>query len=77
VVANFLLSPEAQARKADIAQWGDPTVLDIAKLPPAQQAQFTSARQLGQVEKFAPTLPEPHGSWTDALEREWIKRYGQ
>jgi putative thiamine transport system substrate-binding protein len=77
VVANFLLSPEAQARKADIAQWGDPTVLDIAKLPSAQQAQFTSARQLGQVEKFAPTLPEPHGSWTDALEREWIKRYGQ
>lgn len=77
VVANFLLSPEAQARKADIAQWGDPTVLDIAKLPPAQQAQFTSGRQPGQVEKFMPTLPEPHGSWTSALEREWIKRYGQ
>jgi putative thiamine transport system substrate-binding protein len=77
VVANFLLSPEAQARKADIAHWGDPTVLDIAKLPPAQQAQFNSARQVGQVEKFAPTLPEPHGSWTGALEREWIKRYGQ
>ena len=77
IVANFLLSPEAQARKADIAQWGDPTVLDIAKLPLAQQAQFTSARQTGQVEKFAPTLPEPHGSWTSALEREWIKRYGQ
>ena len=77
IVANFLLSPEAQARKADIAQWGDPTVLDIAKLPLAQQAQFTSARQPGQVEKFAPTLPEPHGSWTSALEREWIKRYGQ
>ena len=77
VVANFLLSPEAQARKADIAQWGDPTVLDIAKLPPVQQAQFTSARQIGQVEKFMPTLPEPHGSWTSALEREWINRYGQ
>ena len=77
VVANFLLSPEAQARKADIAQWGDPTVLDIAKLPPVQQAQFTSARQIGQVEKFMPTLPEPHGSWSSALEREWIKRYGQ
>ena len=77
VVANFLLSPEAQARKADIALWGDPTVLDIAKLPPAQQAQFASGRQPGQVEKFTPTLPEPHGSWTSALEREWTKRYGQ
>lgn len=77
VVANFLLSPEAQARKADIAHWGDPTVLAIGKLPAADQARFTSARQLGQVEKFMPTLPEPHGSWTGALEREWIKRYGQ
>ncbi len=77
VVANFLLSPEAQARKADIAQWGDPTVLDISKLPSADQALFTSGRQPGQVEKFTPTLPEPHGSWTSALEREWIKRYGQ
>ncbi len=77
VVANFLLSAEAQARKADIAQWGDPTVLALGKLPPADQALFTSARQPGQVEKFMPTLPEPHGSWTGALEREWIKRYGQ
>jgi putative thiamine transport system substrate-binding protein len=33
VLANFLLSPEAQARKADIAQWGDPTVLALDKLP--------------------------------------------
>jgi putative thiamine transport system substrate-binding protein len=77
VVANFLLSAEAQARKADIAQWGDPTVLAMGKLPAADQALFTSARQPGQVEKFMPTLPEPHGSWTGALEREWIKRYGQ
>ena len=77
VVANFLLGPEAQARKADINQWGDPTVLAPGKLPAADQALFTSARQPGQVEKFMPTLPEPHGSWTGALEREWIKRYGQ
>jgi putative thiamine transport system substrate-binding protein len=77
VVANFLLSAEAQARKADIAQWGDPTVLAMGKLPPADQALFTSGRQIGQVEKFMPTLPEPHGSWTGALEREWIKRYAQ
>lgn len=32
VVANFLISPEAQARKADPTYWGDPTVLDLAKL---------------------------------------------
>ena len=29
VVANFLASPEAQARKADERYWGDPTVLDL------------------------------------------------
>ncbi|MEN3934423.1 ABC transporter substrate-binding protein, partial [Enterobacter hormaechei] len=33
VVANFLLSPQAQIRKADPAVWGDPSVLDGAKLP--------------------------------------------
>lgn len=28
VVANFLLSPDAQLRKADPVVWGDPSVLD-------------------------------------------------
>jgi len=28
------------------------------------------------VEKPAPAIPEPHGSWVDALEKEWTKRYG-
>ncbi|MGS0759281.1 ABC transporter substrate-binding protein, partial [Roseateles sp. GG27B] len=37
VFANFLLSADAQTRKADISVWGDGTVLDAAKLPPAAQ----------------------------------------
>jgi putative thiamine transport system substrate-binding protein len=77
VVANFLLSAEAQARKADIAQWGDPTVLAVDKLPPAERARFAAKPLPGQVEKAMPTLPEPHGSWVEPLEREWLKRYGQ
>ncbi|MEY4693780.1 MAG: hypothetical protein RLZZ95_229, partial [Pseudomonadota bacterium] len=24
----------------------------------------------------APTLPEPHASWVEALEKEWVRRYG-
>jgi putative thiamine transport system substrate-binding protein len=76
VLANFLLSPEAQARKADIAQWGDPTVLAVDKLPAAERARFTGAALPGQVEQVMPTIPEPHGSWVDPLEREWLKRYG-
>jgi putative thiamine transport system substrate-binding protein len=77
VVANFLLSPEAQARKADIAVWGDPTVLALERLSPADRARFTAQPLPGQVARSAPTLPEPHGSWVEPLEREWLKRYGQ
>jgi putative thiamine transport system substrate-binding protein len=76
VVANFLLSPSAQARKADIDVWGDPTVLDVARLPAADRAKFQSTARPGQITKASPTLPEPHASWVDALEKEWLRRYG-
>ncbi len=76
VVANFLLSPAAQARKADIRHWGDPTVLDVAKLPAAERALFTAAPLPGQVQQTAPALPEPHASWVEPLEKEWTRRYG-
>lgn len=76
VVANFLLSPLAQARKADIKVWGDPSVLAVAKLPPTEAAAFNSARAAGQLERFSPVIPEPHGSWVDPLEKEWLRRYG-
>ena len=76
VVANFLLSPKAQARKADIAQWGDPTVLNVAALPAADKALFTAGAKPGQVINPTPTWSEPHGSWVEPLEKEWLKRYG-
>jgi putative thiamine transport system substrate-binding protein len=77
VVADFMLSPAAQARKADIAVWGDPTVLAVERLPAAQKALFANQAAVpGAVLKPAPSLPEPHASWGDALEREWSRRYG-
>jgi putative thiamine transport system substrate-binding protein len=76
VVANFLLSPMAQARKADIDVWGDPTVLDTARLPATERARFQSALRPGQLRQSAPTLPEPHASWVEAIEKEWTRRYG-
>ena len=76
VVANFLLSPAAQARKADIAQWGDPTVLALDKLPRAERERFSAAALPGQVERTMPAILEPHGSWVDPLEQEWLRRYG-
>jgi putative thiamine transport system substrate-binding protein len=76
VTANFLLSAQAQARKADIAVWGDPTVLDVDALPAAQRAWFQSAAVPGQLRTSAPAIAEPHASWVDALEKEWARRYG-
>ncbi|HDS1118340.1 TPA: ABC transporter substrate-binding protein, partial [Pluralibacter gergoviae] len=68
VVANFLLSPEAQRRKADPAAWGDPTVLDRRRVP--------SGWPQAAADESVPTLAEPHAAWVDALEQEWLRRYG-
>jgi putative thiamine transport system substrate-binding protein len=76
VAANFLLSPVAQARKADIAVWGDPTVLALGKMSATDAARFSSVAVPGQVDRSAPVLPEPHGSWVDPIEKEWLRRYG-
>ena len=79
VFANFLISPEAQLRKQDPDVWGDPTVLDIASLPDTYQQQFDGL-DLGAAtlkpSELGPTLNEPHASWMEQLEKEWIRRYG-
>jgi len=79
VVANFLMSPQAQARKQDPDVWGDPTVLDVDALPEEDRARF-EALDLGVAtlapEELGRALPEPHASWMERLEREWARRYG-
>jgi putative thiamine transport system substrate-binding protein len=75
VVINFMLSPVAQARKADITVWGDATVLSLTRLAPEDRQRFAFERVPGQVEQPAPVLLEPHGSWVDPLEQEWTRRY--
>jgi putative thiamine transport system substrate-binding protein len=76
VTANFLLSPQAQARKADLAVWGDPTVLDLDRLTPEQRALFKGEDAPGAVSRPARTIPEPHGSWVPLIEAQWLERYG-
>jgi len=79
IVANFLISSEAQARKANPEVWGDPTVLDINTLDEADKQDFTSI-DLGPWVLPAETgkiLPEPHASWAGALEQAWLERYGR
>jgi len=79
VTANFLLSPEAQVRKQDPSVWGDPTVLNTAKLSEAERKAF-EALDLGiatlRPSELGPMLPEPHPSWMTAIEKEWTRRYG-
>ena len=76
VFINFMLSAQAQGRKADIAVWGDPTVLAIDRLGASDRAHFGAAPRPGQVAASAPVILEPHGSWVDPIEREWTRRYG-
>ncbi|WP_404695242.1 ABC transporter substrate-binding protein [Raoultella ornithinolytica] len=72
VVANFLLSPAVQLRKADPAVWGDPSVLNPQSLPDDQR----QALQALAPQNPPPVLAEPHAAWVDALEQEWLRRYG-
>jgi putative thiamine transport system substrate-binding protein len=72
VVANFLLSPQAQLRKADPAIWGDPSVLDARTLPAEAAKRLTGLTPEG----LPGVLPEPHAAWVNALEQEWLRRYG-
>ena len=78
VVANFLISPEAQARKSDEGEWGDPTVLDTEKLAATDRARFEALpRGTAAPEPPERLLPEPHPSWAARLERAWLERYVQ
>lgn len=78
VLANFLMSPEAQIRKQDPDVWGDFTVLATDKLSAEAQAAF-AALDMG-IATLSPsalgaTQLEPHPSWVAALEEAWGRRY--
>ncbi|MDV7271192.1 ABC transporter substrate-binding protein [Thioclava sp. A2] len=78
VVANFLLSPEAQAQMQNIEVLGSYSVLDPARLDDAAKAAFAAlptAPALPRLEDLGATLPEPHPSWMTRLTEEWAKRY--
>lgn len=79
LVANFLLSPEAQAYKQDPAVWGDKTVLVQQMLDKPQQLLFQSSRPHPSalaIDAITHTLSEPHPSWVKAIQQGWEARYG-
>jgi len=78
VFADFLLSPEAQARKENAELWGDPTVLSMARLSAEERKLFDDLPRgiaTPTPDQLGRPLPEPHASWMPALEQAWLKRY--
>jgi putative thiamine transport system substrate-binding protein len=78
VVADFLMSPEAQAHKQDPRVWGDGTVLAVDQLPAADRERFAALpRGIATLppEALVPVRPEPHPSWMVEIEAEWLRRF--
>lgn len=77
LLADFLLSPEAQAHQMDPRLTGSATVLALAKLSLADRALFDdlpkSPAILSDAELGRP-LPEPHPTWMIRLVAEWERR---
>lgn len=75
VVANFMLSPEAQLSKADPQGWGDLPVLDPARLPVEWQKKFADLPRgpatLAPDVLAAARLPELQAAWLEAFEAGW------
>ncbi|WP_342077633.1 ABC transporter substrate-binding protein [Yoonia sp. SS1-5] len=79
VVANFLMSPEAQARAQDPEVLGYGTVLNMDALSADDRALF-DALDLG-VATLSPAdlgvvQAEPHPSWMTRIADDWVARYG-
>lgn len=79
VVANFLMSAEAQTRAQNPEILGYGTVLNMDALSTDERAAF-DALDLG-VATLSPAelgtaLPEPHPSWATRLADDWATRYG-
>ena len=80
VIANFLLSPEAQAQKQNPEFWGDDTVLAMDRLSAPDRKLFDNLpRGVATLppDKLGATLPEPHPSWMTRIEKSWLQRYGK
>ncbi|MDE2263326.1 MAG: ABC transporter substrate-binding protein, partial [Gammaproteobacteria bacterium] len=78
VVANFLLSPAAQLRAADVRFLGGATVLDPANLAPAERARFSALPRSAWAPPSAALhqiLPEPDPTWASRLAQAWERRY--
>jgi putative thiamine transport system substrate-binding protein len=78
VLVNFLLTPEAQARKQDPRVWGGVTVLSVQRLKDKDRRWFAEIESGAGGLNFAErgkTLPEPHPGWMTRITARWLERY--
>lgn len=79
VVANFLMSPMAQAHAQDPSVLGYGTVLNVGALPSEDRAAF-EALDLGLAtltpQELGRVQDEPHPSWMTRIAEDWQARYG-
>jgi len=75
VLANYLLSPEAQYSKNIPANWGDFTVLDLSRLPADWRNKFAGldlgAATLPIDELSRAAVPEISPDYVEAIESTW------
>jgi putative spermidine/putrescine transport system substrate-binding protein len=77
VVANFLISPEAQFEKLKPAVWGDGTVLDVKRLPEPWPERFGNVPQRTHVPPRSELQPmalrEPASEYMVRIQRDFRK----
>lgn len=79
VIANFLLSAEVQFRAAINPALASEPAIAFDQFNPQQRARLLQrAQNHGAIDPraLARKLEEPHPSWTQAIEKEWQRRYG-
>ncbi len=81
VLANYLISPEAQFQKAQPDVWGVTTALNPAAIPAEWSEKFNSIPRheavVSQDELAERSLPELTGDWITAIEKGWIENVGR
>ncbi|GAB5471081.1 MAG: ABC transporter substrate-binding protein [Rhodospirillales bacterium] len=75
VVANFLISPEAQLEKAKPSVWGVRSALDLTRVPAEWQENFTKLPRhpavVSDADLARAALPQPNSEWVSHLEKGW------
>ena len=73
LIVDKLISPKYQSLKLKNDIWGDPTVLDFTKLSMEDKSLFLYKNFENNLKTDVPKKTEPHNSWTEVIEKNWIE----